>query len=112
MNLRILHCSFINHQSTISIEVIFSVIRLKNVKTRGKRRIPRKKDEFRGKKANSAVNSAARLVKIQIPRLGSKFRGPRKTVGPINMTFVYTIGACNKMVLILIFDQTEKFRMF
>src|SRR6218665_29251 len=84
MNLRILHCSFINHQSAISIEVIFSVIRLKNIKVRGKRRIPRKKDEFRGKKANSAVNSAARLVKTQIPRLGSKIPRPRKTAGPSN----------------------------
>src|SRR6218665_2025532 len=82
MNLRILHCSFINYQSAISIEVIFSVVRFKNIKVRGKRRIPREKEEFRGKKANSAVNSAARLVKTQIPWHGSKFRGPRKTVGP------------------------------
>ena len=46
---------------------------MKNVKSRG---IPRQKDEFRGKfrGSNSAVT--------QIPRLGSKFRGPRKTVGP------------------------------
>ena len=54
---------------------------MKNVKVRGKHEIPREKEEFRGKKANSAANSAARLVKTQIPRLGSKFRGPRKTVG-------------------------------
>src|SRR6218665_2017817 len=54
-------------------EVIFCekiVVRMKNVKFR---RIPRGKDEFRG--SNSAE-------KTQIPRLGSKFRGPRKTVGP------------------------------
>jgi len=57
MNLRILHCSFINHQS--AIEVIFSVVRFKNGKFRG----------------------SARLVKTKLPRLGSKFRGPRKTVG-------------------------------
>jgi len=38
--------------------------------------------KFRGKKTNSAVNSAA---KTQIPQLGSKFRGPQKTVGPSNM---------------------------
>jgi len=37
---------------------------MKNVKFRG---IPRLKDESRGK----------------IPRIGSRFRGPRKTVGPI-----------------------------
>jgi len=43
---------------------------MKNVKFRV---IPRKKDEFRG--SNS-------VEKTQIPRLGSKFRGPRKTVGP------------------------------
>ena len=48
---------------------------MKNVKFRG---IPRQKDEFRGKFPSS--NSAG---KTQIPRLGSKFRGPRKTVGPI-----------------------------
>src|SRR6218665_3056096 len=33
--------------------------------------------KFRGKKTNSAENSAA-----QIPRQKPKFRGPRKTVGP------------------------------
>ena len=37
------------------------------------------KDEIRGKFRGS--NSAE---KTQIPRLGSKFRGPRKTVGPNN----------------------------
>jgi len=38
--------------------------------------------KFCCKKTNSAENSAARLVKTQIPRLGSKFRSPQKTVGP------------------------------
>jgi len=47
---------------------------MKNVKFHS---IPRQKDEFRGKFRGS--NSAA---KTQIPRIGSKFRGPRKTVGP------------------------------
>jgi len=38
--------------------------------------------KFRGKKTNSAVNSAA-----QIPRQKPKFRGiPRATVGPTNYT--------------------------
>ena len=59
---------------------------MKNVKGRGKVEIPRVKTNSTAKKANSAENStensAARLVKTQIPRLGSKFRGPRKTVGP------------------------------
>ena len=47
---------------------------MKNVKFRG---IPRKK-------ANSAVKfrNSKSEAKTQIPRLGSKFRGPRKTVGP------------------------------
>ena len=42
--------------------------------------IPRQKDEFRG--SISRLNSAA---KTQIPRLGAKFRGPQKTVGPSNL---------------------------
>ena len=47
---------------------------MKNIKFRG---IPWQKDKFRGKFRGS--NSAE---KTQILRLGSKFRGPRKTVGP------------------------------
>jgi len=47
---------------------------MQNVKFCG---ILRQKDEFRGKFRGS--NSTA---KTQIPRRGSKFRGPRKTVGP------------------------------
>ena len=49
---------------------------MKNAKFRG---IPWKKDEFCGKipRKNSAE-------KPKIPRFGSKFRGPRKTVGPTN----------------------------
>ena len=47
---------------------------MKNVKFRG---ILRQKDEFCSKIL--WLNSAA---KTKIPRLGSKFRGPRKTVGP------------------------------
>ena len=47
---------------------------MKNVEFRG---IPLQKDEFCGHFRDS--NSAA---KTQIPRLSSKFRGPRKTVGP------------------------------
>src|SRR6218665_1753535 len=81
MNLRILHCSFINQQSAISIEVIFSVVRLKNVKVRGKKQEIRR-EKKRRKAAEKKANSAVRLVKTQIPRLGSKLRGPRKTVGP------------------------------
>src|SRR6218665_2321565 len=50
---------------------------MKNVKFRGKRRIPRLK--FRGK--------------TQIPRLGSKFRGPRKTVGPIDQPCSFYVRA-------------------
>ena len=51
---------------------------MKNVKSVG----------FRGKKMNSAVNirgsnSAAKTQKL----LGSKFRGPRKTVGPSDHSF-------------------------
>src|SRR6218665_1909407 len=46
---------------------------MKHVKFRGN---PRQKDEFRG--SNSAE-------KTQIPRLGSKFRGLRKTVGPSDL---------------------------
>ena len=38
--------------------------------------------KFRGKKTNSVENSVAQLVKTQIPQLGSKFHGPRKTGGP------------------------------
>jgi len=47
---------------------------MKNVKFRG---IPRKKDEFRGK-----ISRLTAAAKTQISRLGSKFRGARKTVGP------------------------------
>ena len=49
---------------------------MKNVKFRG---IPWQKDEFRGKIPRLNFRG-----KTQIPRLGSKFRGPRKTVGPID----------------------------
>jgi len=35
--------------------------------------------EFRSEKMNSAARFHG---KTRIPRLGSKFRGPRKTVGP------------------------------
>src|SRR6218665_2036400 len=49
---------------------------MKNVKFHG---IPQRKYEFRGKIPR--LNSAA---KTQIPRLGAKFRGPQKTVGPTN----------------------------
>jgi len=62
---------------------------MKTVKFRG---MPRKKDEYRGKFRGSisrlkpkfrgsARNSTDRL---EIPRIGSKFCGPRKTVGPNN----------------------------
>src|SRR6218665_485376 len=59
-----------------TFEVIFCekiVVRMKNVK-------------FRGKKMNSMVKfrGSIRRKKTQIPRLGAKFRGPRKTVGPIH----------------------------
>src|SRR6218665_1382989 len=97
MNLCILHCSFINHHfhhSTITIKqkiiinkLVTELLLRKNSCSNEKRQIPRNsavKEEFRGKPAaqNSAVtqNSAG----TQIPRLGSKFRGPRKTVGPSN----------------------------
>ena len=42
--------------------------------------------KFRGKKMNSMVKfrGSIRRKKTQIPRLGAKFRGPRKTVGPIH----------------------------
>jgi len=56
---------------------------MKNVKFRG---IPRQKDEFRGKFRGS--NSAE---KTQLPRLGSKFRGPRKTVGPIHKSLIFCL---------------------
>src|SRR6218665_1325975 len=59
MNLRILHCSFINQPSASrSFSQLFD---LKTSKTA-------EKDEFRGKKANSAVNSTAWFVKTKIPR--------------------------------------------
>ena len=59
---------------------------MKNVKFRG---IPRQK-------TNSAVkfpwlNSAA---KTQIPRLGTKFRGPRKTVGPSDLPVGCLFSRC------------------
>src|SRR6218665_2281272 len=58
---------------------------MKNVKFRG---IPRKRQ-------NSAVNSAAQIPRqTQIPRLGSKFRGPQKAVGPSDV-FVAGIGGKN-----------------
>ena len=65
MNLRILHCSLINHQSAISIEVIFWVVRMKNVKDRGEDETA-VKGEIRGKirllgSARKNPNSAARL---------------------------------------------------
>ena len=92
MNLWILHYSLINHhyhQSTITIkpkndinklvtELIWGhflwkkVVWLKNIKFHG---ISRQKGEF------CRLDST---VKTQIPRLVSKFRGPRKTVGPNN----------------------------
>jgi len=53
---------------------------MKNVKVRGKDENPRKKTNSTAKRR--ILRQIARLVKTQIPRLGSKFRGPRKTVGP------------------------------
>ena len=53
---------------------------MKNVKFRG---IPQQKDEFCGKFRGS--NSAA---KTQILRLGSKLRGPRKTVVPTDQPLI------------------------
>src|SRR6218665_2614773 len=54
---------------------------MKNVKFR---EIPRKQ-------TNSAVNTA----ETQNPRLGSKFRGPRKTVGPSYLFRIHEpIGKC------------------
>ena len=53
---------------------------MKNVKVRGKRRIPRKKDEFRGKKANSAAKIRGSAHKN--PNSAAQFEIPRKTVGP------------------------------
>jgi|SRR6218665_1583226 len=50
---------------------------MKNVKFRGKRRIPRKK--FRGSNSTKNSNSAA-------------FRGPRKTVGPNNVCMWDLVG--------------------
>ena len=59
-------------------EVIFCekiAVGMKNVKFRG---IPRK-NEFRGTPRDFR---GSKPRKTQMPRLGSKFRGPRKTVGP------------------------------
>ena len=58
---------------------------------RGKRRIPRKKGEFRGK-----FRGSGRLVKTQIPRLGSKFHGPRKTVGPTD--YKYSMNGWSQVI--------------
>ena len=94
MNLRILHCSLINHQS--AIEVIFWVVRMKNVKVRGERRIPRwktnsaVKDEFRGKKTNTAGKKEFRgsARKITNSAVGSKFRA-RGNCGPYMSALKY-----------------------
>src|SRR6218665_2434603 len=48
---------------------------MKSVKLRG---IPRKKDEFRGHSAAQIPRLKNPREKPKIPRLGSKFRGPRK----------------------------------
>src|SRR6218665_1945804 len=55
---------------------------MKNVKFRG---IPRQKDKFRGE-----IPRLKYCGKTQIPRLGSKFRGPRKTVGPTDQARLYS----------------------
>ena len=57
---------------------------MENVKFRG---IPRKK-------MNSAENSADKTPaeKTKIPRLGSKFRGPWKTMGPSNNNAIVVMG--------------------
>ena len=56
--------------------------------------MPRKKPKFRGKDSASQFHG-----KTHIPRLGSKFCSPRKTVGPTNLvkvslSFVQILTSC------------------
>jgi len=60
---------------------------MKNVKFRG---IQRKKAEFHGE--IPLINSA---VKTKIPRLCSKFCGPRKTIGPVDYLLLWQIIEAN-----------------